>query len=231
MARNTIRLRRLWKTFTQCVLSTTRNERFVNYVILPRIPRNQTVCALQDYLANELQTAFDKFTNQARFVQMIVDNQLVISDTKKADIVADLRKHRFLPFSKSTAKAAGENELTVEVKEDSEAEAEEDSEVEEDSVVKMILDSEEESEVEEEPEVEEESEVERESEVEEADANGSMADFNYLLGMAILNLTKEKIAKLKQQAVEKEIELLALLEKSPEDLWNSDLNLFLQEWK
>ena len=139
---------------------------------------------MQDYLANELQTTFEKYTNQARFVQMIVDKQLVVSNRKKAEIVADLRKHKFRPFPKGTAKAAGENEPTVED--------------------------------EEEPEV---------------DGNGSMADFDYLLGMAIWSLTKEKIAKLKEQAAEKEIELLALLEKSPKDLWNADLDLFLQEWE
>ncbi|KAG6815241.1 hypothetical protein H0H87_003687 [Tephrocybe sp. NHM501043] len=48
--------------------------------------------------------------------------------------------------------------------------------------------------------------------------------------MAIWSLTKEKIAKLKLQAEEKEHELLVLLEKSPKSLWNSDLDLFLAEW-
>ena len=33
------------------------------------------------------------------------------------------------------------------------------------------------------------------------------------------------------QAGEKETELLALLEKSPKNLWNTDLDLFLQEWE
>ena len=139
---------------------------------------------MQDYLANELQTTLEKFTNQARFVQMIVDKQLVVSNRKKADIVADLRNHRFLPFPKSMANAAGENEPTVED--------------------------------EEEPDV---------------DVNESMADFDYLLGMAIWSLTEEKIAKLKERVAEKEIELLALREKSPKDLWNADLDLFLQEWE
>ena len=140
---------------------------------------------MQDYLANELQTTLERFTNQARFVQMIVDKQLVVSNRKKADVVADLHNHGFLPFPRSMAKDAGDNEPTVE-------------------------------EDEEEPEV---------------DANESMADFDYLLGMAIWSLTEEKIAKLKEQAAEREIELQALLEKSPKDLWNADLDLFLQEWE
>jgi len=65
----------------------------------------------------------------------------------------------------------------------------------------------------------------------DVDVNESMADFDYLLGMAIWSLTEEKIAKLKERVAEKEIELLALREKSPKDLWNADLDLFLQEWE
>lgn len=134
----------------------------------------------KDYLANELQTSFEKLTNQARFVQMIVSKELVVSNRKKSDIVVDLRKHKFRPFPKTSAKTGGETEPAEE----------EDNEEEE-----------------------------------------SQGDFDYLLGMAIWSLTKEKIARLNAQAGDKETELLALLEKSPKDLWNTDLDLFLQEWE
>ncbi|KAG5646884.1 hypothetical protein DXG03_001960 [Asterophora parasitica] len=64
----------------------------------------------KDFLANEIQTAFEKMTNQARFIQMIVDKQLVVSNRKKAEIVVDLRKHEFRPFPKvAAAKKAGED--------------------------------------------------------------------------------------------------------------------------
>jgi DNA topoisomerase-2 len=99
----------------------------------------------QDYLANEIQTAFEKLTNQARFVQMIVNKELVVSNRKKADIVADLRKHNFRPFPKVTsAKASGETEPTEEAED-------------------------------------------------ENDGNESQGDFDYLLGMPIWSLTKEKV--------------------------------------
>ena len=65
---------------------------------------------------------------------------------------------------------------------------------------------------------------------EEQEAGGSDSDYDYLLGMAIWSLTKEKVDKLLQQAGDKEAELLALLEKSPIDLWNTDLDAFLIEW-
>ena len=65
-------------------------------------------------MANALQLDLEKLTNQARFVQMIVDKTLVVSGRKKVDIVADLRKKNFRPFAKiQKAKEAGENEPTA----------------------------------------------------------------------------------------------------------------------
>ncbi|KAL4065795.1 DNA topoisomerase, partial [Scleroderma yunnanense] len=137
----------------------------------------------KDFLANELQLQFEKLSNQARFVQMIVDKELAVSNRKKADIIADLRRLKFRPFPKAKkAKAVGETE---EVNQDEDAEAE--------------------------------------------DSAGS-TDYDYLLGMAIWSLTKEKIVKLLQQAADKEAELLALLERTPNSLWNEDLDNFLREW-
>ena len=66
----------------------------------------------------------------------------------------------------------------------------------------------------------------------EVKANGeTLADFDYLLGMPIWSLTKEKIAKLREQAGDKENELKKLLEKTPKDMWNADLDLFLEGWE
>ncbi len=82
---------------------------------------------------------------------MIVDKALVVSNRKKAEIVADLRRHKFRPFPKSVgAKASGETEPAA------------DGDEEDD----------------------------------EADASGSSSDFDYLLGMAIWSLTKEKVHSL-----------------------------------
>lgn len=104
----------------------------------------------QDHVSNELSNELDKLNNQARFVKMIVDKELVVSNRKKADIVAELRRKDFKSFPKvAQAKEAGE---TAEV-------------------------------VEEEPEV-------------PTLNNESNSDFDYLLGMAIWNLTKEKVRML-----------------------------------
>ena len=70
------------------------------------------------------QEQLDKVSNQARFIQMIVDKELVISGRKKVDVVAELRKKNFRPFPKAKKiKAAGE---TDEIQDDDEEEAERD---------------------------------------------------------------------------------------------------------
>ncbi|KAI0791794.1 DNA topoisomerase [Abortiporus biennis] len=140
----------------------------------------------KDFLANELQDQLDKLTNQARFIRMIVNKELVINNRKKADIVAELRKLEFRPFPKIVkAKAAGETEEVLEQEEEEEEEKE----------------------------------------------TGTTSDYDYLLGMAISSLTKEKIDKLVNQANEKETELMTLLELTPIQIWNTDLDKFVEEWE
>jgi DNA topoisomerase-2 len=76
---------------------------------------------------------------------MIVARELTVSNRKKADIVAELRKLEFRPFPKiAKAKAAGELEEVIQA-EDEEA------------------------------------------------ATGAASDYDYLLGMPIWNLTREKV--------------------------------------
>ena len=102
---------------------------------------------MQDHLAAELQTQLDRLNNQARFIQMIVNKHITVSNRKKGDIVHELRKLGFRPFPKvSKAKAAGETEEVI-------------------------------------PDPDEE----------EPEDEGTDADFDYLLGMQIWSLTKEKV--------------------------------------
>lgn len=68
-------------------------------------------------------------------------------------------------------------------------------------------------------------------EEEEEGETGSTSDFDYLLGMPIYNLTHEKIEKLLEQSRAKEMELLALLELTPIQIWNTDLDNFVAQWE
>jgi DNA topoisomerase-2 len=98
-------------------------------------------------MADEVQNLLEKLENQARFIQMIVDKQLVVSNRKKADIVLELRQKKFTPFPRAAkkVKTAGEP-----------------------------------------------GEDESADEEEGAETEGSN-DYDYLLGMAIGSLTKEKV--------------------------------------
>ena len=61
----------------------------------------------------------EKFTNQARFVDMIIKKELSVSGRKKLDIVRDLKSKKFKSFPKvSKAVAAGETEEVVEEEEE-----------------------------------------------------------------------------------------------------------------
>lgn len=54
-------------------------------------------------------------------------------------------------------------------------------------------------------------------------------DFQYLLSMAIMSLSKERKDELLRQRDQKKEELDTLLSKSPEDLWSHDLDVFTEE--
>lgn len=54
-------------------------------------------------------------------------------------------------------------------------------------------------------------------------------DYNYLLGMAMWCLTKERKDELLKQRDQKAHELNVLMSKTPKQLWNEDLDAFLVE--
>lgn len=67
-----------------------------------------------------MQRDLDKLSNQARFIQMIIDGTLVISKKKKSVLVTELKEKGFRPFPKvSEAVKAGETEKVVEEEEES----------------------------------------------------------------------------------------------------------------
>nr|POE53574.1 dna topoisomerase 2 [Quercus suber] len=69
----------------------------------------------KQYMLNELQRELEKFTNQARFVKLIIDGKLVVSKKKKSVLVTELHKLGFTRFPKvADAKKEGEFEAVVE---------------------------------------------------------------------------------------------------------------------
>nr|KIR87863.1 DNA topoisomerase II [Cryptococcus tetragattii IND107] len=69
----------------------------------------------KQHLADELNRQFERLSNQARFVHMIITKELVVSGKRRPDIVAELRSLKFRPFpKKERAKEEGENEAAEE---------------------------------------------------------------------------------------------------------------------
>ncbi|KAG8741551.1 DNA topoisomerase 2 [Ceratobasidium sp. 414] len=136
----------------------------------------------KQHMCDELERQFEKLSNQARFVHMIIKKELVVSNKKKADLCTELRNLDFRPFPKvRKAKDAGENEDA--------------------------------------------------QEEEEEQPVGANSDYDYLLGMAIWSLTREKVEKLLAEQATKEEEWNALLKRKPIELWDEDLNQFLKAWE
>lgn len=68
----------------------------------------------KDHMLEEMNKDLKKLSNQARFIQMIIDNKLVISKKKKPVLIAELKKLGFDPFpKKEDASKAGELEKLV----------------------------------------------------------------------------------------------------------------------
>lgn len=69
----------------------------------------------------EMTKDLEKYTNQARFIQMIIDGQLIIAKKKKADLVKELKAKNFKPIAK-VADTIKQGELTPIADDDAEVE-------------------------------------------------------------------------------------------------------------
>lgn len=58
-----------------------------------------------------MQKDLDKWSNQARFIQMIIDGKIVVSKRKKIDLIAELKQKGFKAIPK-TANAGKIDDLT-----------------------------------------------------------------------------------------------------------------------
>ncbi|KAL8737626.1 MAG: hypothetical protein Q9181_001499 [Wetmoreana brouardii] len=137
------------------------------------------------YMLAQMNKDLEKYTNQARFIKMIMDGQLIISRKKKADLVQELKAKKFKPIAKVTD-ASKQGELAP------------------------IADDDEES---------------------EEDIETGASSYDYLLGMPLWSLTRERVDKLEQMIGDREVEIDALLKMSNEDLWRVDLDAFIAEWR
>ncbi|KAM3966414.1 DNA topoisomerase 2 [Aphomia sociella] len=157
----------------------------------------------KDYLEGQLQAEADKLTNQARFILEKCDKGLVVENKKRKAMVEELIKRGYAPdpiaeWKKRAAKMQGLDSLATD-----------------------------------EPEVESEDEPEPEDKSKPVDPEKAFQQlkevkkFNYLLGMSMWMLTKEKKEELLKQRDQKLFELKQLKEKTPSMLWRDDLDALL----
>ncbi|KAK6461876.1 DNA topoisomerase II [Scheffersomyces coipomensis] len=160
----------------------------------------------KDYLTDDLQNQLLKLSEQARFIKLIIEKKLSVSNKKRQELIDLLRQNKFTPFSKENKPI--KPELFTNDDED---------EVEEDEVGDV-------------------SQLNVSGIINEQDINEHKPDtiyssYDYLLGMQIWSLTRERYEKLLIQRDNKEEELKLLLGKSAKDLWNHDLDVFVNEWE
>lgn len=157
----------------------------------------------KDYMVTDLSNQLEKLSSQARFVKMIIERELVVSNKKRPVIVKELQEKGFPGFDKEN------KPIRVDIN-DNDLKDESSTEEEEDADVTTA------------------AETETGMVVDNSKSVNSLYD--YLLGMQIWSLTKERYDKLLKQRDQKEIELTTLLGKSAKDLWNEDLDVFVEAW-
>ncbi|KAJ5679904.1 DNA topoisomerase II eukaryotic-type [Penicillium macrosclerotiorum] len=135
---------------------------------------------------SELQKELEKLSNQARFIQMIIEGTLVISKKRKPVLISELKEKSFRPFPKvADAAKLGEDEQVVEEGDESE-----------------------------------DKETEKLSNA-----------YDYLLGMPMWSLTQERVERLRRQIGDREMEIDKLIKLSKEEIWTTDLDEFINEWR
>lgn len=166
----------------------------------------------KDHLTEELQNQLVTLSEQARFLKLIIDGGLSVANKKRALLVEELIKHKFVRFSKSGKPVRDATEsLFVEDAENLLQEEEEHvgdvSQLNAQSVATL-----------------------EDSETEHVPEN-VYTQYDYLLGMSLWSLTRERYEKLLQQKGLKEEELNILLGKNAKDLWSEDLESFMEGWQ
>merc|ERR1712129_240450 len=151
-------------------------------------------------LLSSMEHTLKKITNQARFIMMIVEGKLKISNRKRMAVVQDLKERKF-----DTWLAAKDSANTLRNRaKATDAFAEEDDakeEAAERSANSMDVDA-----------------------GSGADMKRYSQGYKYLLSMSLSSLTKERVEELnkKQDATLREVN--ALKQKTVKDLWRDDLN-------
>ncbi|KAI3406867.2 TOP2 [Candida oxycetoniae] len=162
----------------------------------------------KNHMLEALQYKLLMISEQARFVKMIIEKELSVANIKKKQLIALLEEHKFRKFTKDGKPIEeGNNAIVIEEEEDSDEEIENEGDV---SALNM-------KQVDKGPEKEHRPQT-------------IFSSYDYLLGMTIWSLTHERYVRLLAEKGRFEQELETLINKTAVDLWNIDLDKFVQEY-
>lgn len=164
----------------------------------------------KDFMTDDLQNQLVRLSEQARFLKLIIDKELSVANKKRAALVEELIRFNFARFDKH-GKQVKESPMFVDEAEDILQEEEEDVGDVSQLNVRGVSDL---------------ADTENEHVPENV-----YTHYDYLLGMSLWSLTRERYEKLLQQRGDKESELNVLLGKSAKDLWSEDLAAFMESWQ
>ena len=167
----------------------------------------------KNYMVKEYSNQVEKISAQAKFVKMIIDGELIVGNKKKKILIDELKELDFPGFDKKNELIPMKSTAIKEEDEDEEGSVEDDVEAAVSNVTATNAGDEVDTGL-----------------VVVHKQNSSML-YDYLLGMPIWSLTKERYESLLKVKGEKEALLNTLLQKSPKDLWMEDLEEFLAEWE
>lgn len=161
----------------------------------------------KDYMTGRLQWEAEKLSFQVKFIKMIIDKSLIVTNKPKKQLISELEELGFPRINKEGKPHFGKIDEEVEaiISEDEDEDLEESEEA-----------------------------TRKKDKDDESTVNGPeelFGTYEYLLGLKIWSLTKERYEKLLKQKQEKETELENLLKLSAKDLWNNDLDDFLTAYE
>ncbi|SCU86575.1 LAME_0D06766g1_1 [Lachancea meyersii CBS 8951] len=155
----------------------------------------------KDYMSERLQWQVEKLSQQIRFLQLIVDQKFSVSNKSRPVLFSELEELGFPKINSEGRLYYGKIE-----------------DVDEETILKKESD-------------ESDDTVLKDAEDEVNGPQEKYGTFEYLLGMKIWSLTKEKYESLMRQKQEREAELEALLRLSAKDLWSNDLDAFSKAYE
>jgi len=168
----------------------------------------------------QLREQASRLSEQARFIELIVADKLVIKNRSRQQIIAELNKHSFKEFHSSLSKKKiikeGGFKRTIE----QEATTNADPTIDPAAVVTATTTTASTS-------TSTSSSAASSSSSSSSSSSKAGSGFDYLLKMNLWALSKEKIALLKKKVAETQQELEALLLRSEKDIWKEELNTFI----